>query len=96
MMSKANPPTVKTNFFLLFWGSLLMISLSIMPMLIVPEKNPHVSHRIAMFLFWSMSAALVRGFGYIPTHRIPRYLLGGWATVITALIAIILWLITNY
>lgn len=87
-----NPPSVSGfHLPLLLWGAFLMVTLSFLPFFLNKPNTETVDHTLAFLVFWSMSASLVRGFGYIPSHRLPRWLLGGWAVVLSLLVAVIWW-----
>lgn len=86
-MSEEKIPAARMCIPLFLWGVLLMFGLSFLPFVLQKTGTALADHTLAGLVFWSMSAALVRGFGYIPVHRLPRWLLGGWASAITALLA---------
>ncbi|MDO5685909.1 MAG: cyd operon YbgE family protein [Neisseria sp.] len=71
---------------LLAWGIGLMLVLSFTPFLLVDAEGK-ADHILSMLLMWSMSAAFVRGFGFIPKNRVARYVLGTFAAVASALAA---------
>lgn len=48
----------------------------------------HADHRLAMLVFWAMSAGFVRGVGFIPRHWLPRAMLSGWAASLGCLLAV--------
>lgn len=72
---------------LLIWGIVLMVVLSLAPFLLVKPQDGSADHTLSSLLMWSMSAAFVRGFGFIPQNRFARYLLGSFAVVISAVLA---------
>ncbi len=87
MVNNAHPREGKIQPVLLAWAILLMIVLSLAPFLLVRPADGKADHILSALLMWSMSAAFVRGFGFIPKNRIARYLLGSVAAVVAALIA---------
>jgi predicted membrane protein len=48
-----------------------------------------VDHRLALAIFWAMSAGFVRGVGFIPTLRIWRGLFSGWACLTALILALL-------
>lgn len=74
---------------LLAWAIILMVVLSLAPFLLVRPADGKADHMLSFLLMWSMSAAFVRGFGFIPKNRLARYLLGTLATLSSALLALI-------
>lgn len=73
---------------LLMWGIVLMIVLSLAPFLLVKSQDGSADHTLSSLLMWSMSAAFVRGFGFIPQNRFARYLLGTFAVMATTAAAL--------
>lgn len=43
------------------------------------DARGRADHTLAMLLFWAMAAGFVRGVGFVPRHRIARWLLSAWA-----------------
>lgn len=81
-----SPPTpstspAKMNLPLLLIGIAIMLVGSLFPW-IFTDGTGKAHHGIAMCLFWAMSAAIVRGVGFIPLHIVPRVLLSGWAVLV--------------
>lgn len=74
---------------LLLWGLVLMVVLSLAPFLLVKPQDGSADHTLSSLLMWSMSAAFVRGFGFIPQNRFARYLLGTFAVMATATAALV-------
>jgi len=76
----------------LLLGVGLMLGISLQPQwLTTPEGL--ADHPAAMLLMWAMSAALVRGVGFVPQHWLPRWLLGlpaMWLALLAALWRIVL------
>jgi len=56
----------------------IMLAGSIYPLMFA-DAHGQADHRLAMLLFWAMSAGLVRGVGYLPVVRLWRWLFSGWA-----------------
>lgn len=46
---------------------------------LMADAGGHADHRLAMALFWAMSAGFVRGVGFVPRHNLWRVLFSGWA-----------------
>ena len=46
---------------------------------LMADAAGHADHRLAMALFWAMSAGFVRGVGFVPRHVLWRVLFSGWA-----------------
>lgn len=46
---------------------------------VMADAAGHADHRLAMALFWAMSAGFVRGVGFVPRHLVWRWLFSGWA-----------------
>lgn len=84
-----NLPATKINFPLLLVGIAIMLVGSIFPW-IFADSQGRAHHGIAMLLFWAMSAAIVRGVGFIPRHIVPKVLFSGWAVLIGILGAAVL------
>ncbi|MBP3222100.1 MAG: hypothetical protein J6M43_08720 [Neisseriaceae bacterium] len=85
----AIPQDAKMQPVLLLWALVLMVVLSLAPFLLVKPQDGSADHTLSSLLMWSMSAAFVRGFGFIPKNRIARYLLGTVAAIATTLAALI-------
>lgn len=75
------------NLLLLLTGIFIMLTGSIYPM-IFADKNGQASHSIATALFWSMSAGLVRGVGFVPKNRFIKWLFSGYACMSGILFAL--------
>ena len=56
----------------------IMLVGSVYPLLFADAAGK-ADHGLAMALFWSMSAGLVRGVGYVPRTAVWRWLFSGWA-----------------
>ena len=46
---------------------------------LMADAAGHADHRLAMALFWAMSAGFIRGVGFVPRHVLWRVLFSGWA-----------------
>ena len=64
----------------------IMLVGSIYPLLFADAAGK-ADHGLAMALFWSMSAGLVRGVGFVPRFAIWRWLFSGWACAAGLLLA---------
>lgn len=82
-------PEVKMQPILLIWALILMVVLTFAPFLLVKPQDGSADHTLSSLLMWSMSAAFVRGFGFIPQNRFARYLLGTFAVMATATAALV-------
>lgn len=65
---------------------LIMVVGSIYPVMFADARG-HADHRLAMSLFWAMSAGLVRGVGFMPRYWLWRGLFSGWACVAALVLA---------
>jgi predicted membrane protein len=59
---------------------LVMVAGTLYPPLMADAAG-HADHRLAMALFWAMSAGFVRGVGFVPRFVPWRLLLSGWAVL---------------
>lgn len=57
---------------------IIMVGGTLYPPLMA-DATGHADHRLAMALFWAMSAGFVRGVGFVPRHVLWRVLFSGWA-----------------
>ncbi|MGD9833042.1 MAG: cyd operon YbgE family protein [Piscinibacter sp.] len=48
---------------------------------LMADATGHADHRLAMALFWAMSAGFVRGVGFVPRFLLWRLLFSGWAVL---------------
>lgn len=64
----------------------IMLVGSIYPLLF-SAADGKADHRLAMALFWAMSAGFVRGVGFVPTLWVWRLLFSGWSCVAALLLA---------
>lgn len=71
---------------LLLLGLALMLGLTIYPAALA-DSNGRADHLAALAAFWAMSAAFVRGVGFVPQHLLPRMLLGAPAVPVALLLA---------
>ncbi|WP_224079546.1 cyd operon YbgE family protein [Cupriavidus laharis] len=62
-------------------GVAVMLVVSVDPRFLI-SANPGRTHLAAALLCWAMSAALVRGVGFVPVHAAARRLLSGWASAV--------------
>ena len=63
-------------------GLLVMIGVTLMPHALTGTDGK-AHHGLAMLTLWGMSAGLVRGVGYVPTHRLARLMLSQVTCLIT-------------
>ena len=71
----------------LLLGVGLMLGISLQPQWLTTQEGL-ADHPAAMLLMWAMSAALVRGVGFVPQHWLPRGLLGLPAMALALLAAL--------
>lgn len=71
---------------LLLLGLALMLGLTIYPAALA-DSDGRADHLAALAAFWAMSAAFVRGVGFVPLHPLPRLLLGAPAVLVALLLA---------
>ncbi|GAP36761.1 cyd operon YbgE family protein [Piscinibacter sakaiensis] len=89
-MSAASPPPPSARPGIQ-WPSLaaalaIMVGGTLYPPLMADAAG-HADHRLAMALFWAMSAGFVRGVGFVPRHRAWRVLFSGGACAAALLLA---------
>lgn len=72
---------------LLLLGLALMLGLTIYPAALT-DSNGRADHLAALAAFWAMSAAFVRGVGFVPQHLLPRMLLGAPVVPVALLLAV--------
>lgn len=77
------------SFTLLLVGIGIMLIGSTFP-IIFTNAAGKADHGIAMALFWAMSAAIIRGVGYLPNITVFKWLFSGWAVVVGLGIAFLL------
>lgn len=65
----------------LFVGIAIMIVGTALPF-VMSDADGRADHGLAMALFWAMAAGFVRGVGFIPSHRIWRWLFSGWSCAV--------------
>ncbi len=53
---------------------LLLVVMTLWPA-IATDGQGRADHVLAMCMLWAMSAGFVRGVGFVPLHRVPRWLL---------------------
>ncbi|AVY92962.1 MULTISPECIES: cyd operon YbgE family protein [Microvirgula] len=72
---------------------LLLLAVSIMLVTVacpalLADHDGRADHVAALLVFWSMSAGFVRGVGFVPQARLPRWLLGTTASITALLLAV--------
>lgn len=72
---------------LLLVGLALMLGLTINPALLA-DGDGRADHLAALAAFWAMSAAFVRGVGFVPLNRLARVLLGAPAVLLALALAL--------
>lgn len=73
------------------WPSLiaaliLMVGGVVAPILFADAQG-RADHRLAMLIFWGMSAGFVRGVGFIPRQAALRWVFSGWAMLVAIALA---------
>lgn len=71
-------PENSINIFLLLVGIIIMLIGSTFPV-VFTNATGKADHGIAMALFWSMSAGIVRGVGFVPQNKLFKLIFSGWA-----------------
>jgi predicted membrane protein len=70
-------------------GLAIMLGGTLYPPLMADAAG-HADHRLAVALFWAMSAGFVHGIGFIPRNGLWRGMFSGWACAAALVIAAIL------
>ena len=84
-------PTAALHLPALFVGIAIMIAGTALPF-VMADADGRADHGLAMALFWAMAAGFVRGVGFIPRHRIWRWLFSGWSCAVAlSLFAALRW-----
>lgn len=87
----ATAPTAALHLPALFVGIAIMVVGTAFPF-VMSDAGGRADHGLAMALFWAMAAGFVRGVGFIPRHRIWRWLFSAWACVVAlSLFAALRW-----
>ncbi len=76
----ATTPAAALHVPALFVGIAIMVVGTAFPF-VMSDAGGHADHGLAMALLWAMAAGFVRGVGFIPRHRIWRWLFSVWACV---------------
>jgi predicted membrane protein len=66
---------------------LVMLGGTLYPPLMADAAG-HADHRLAMALFWAMSAGFVHGVGFVPRFVACRVLFSGWAVLAALALAL--------
>jgi predicted membrane protein len=67
-------------------GLVIMVAGTLYPPLMADAAGT-ADHRLAMALFWAMSAGFVRGVGFMPRQWVWRALFSGWSCAAALLLA---------
>ena len=87
----AAAPAASTHWPCLLAAVALMVLATVDPRLLA-HANGGADHRLASLVFLAMSAAFVRGVGFVPRARLWRALFSGWTCVLAlALAAVVRW-----
>lgn len=76
----ATTPAAALHVPALFVGIAIMVVGTAYPF-VMSDAGGRADHGLAMALFWAMAAGFVRGVGFVPRHRIWRWLFSAWACV---------------
>lgn len=68
---------------------LIMVGGTLYPPLMA-DATGRADHKLAMALFWAMSAGFVRGVGFVPRALMWRGLFSGWSCAAALLLAVAL------
>lgn len=79
-MSALVPPTPRVHLPSLAIALAVMVAGTLYPPLMTDAQG-QADHRLAMALFWAMSAGFVRGVGFVPRNPVWRWLFSGWAVL---------------
>jgi predicted membrane protein len=71
-------------------GSFLIMVVGTLYPPVMADAAGHADHRLAMALFWAMSAGFVRGVGFVPRLWVWRAIFSGWACAVALLLAAVL------
>lgn len=63
----------------------IMLAVTVRPQLL-SDAQGRADHLAATLICWGMAAGFVRGVGFIPQHRLLRWLLSGYACVAAVLL----------
>lgn len=88
LQTKAEEPT-SIALLPLSIAMIIGLGISIFPQPLI-NASGQANHAAASILLWAMSAGFVRGVGYIPKHRIWRWLFSGWACALGLVVSIYL------
>lgn len=83
MSAQVCPPPSRLNLLSLTVALIIMVGGTVYPP-VMADASGRADHGLAMALFWAMSAGFVHGVGFVPRHRVWRWLWGG-ASVAAAL-----------
>jgi predicted membrane protein len=70
-------------------GLLIMVGGTLYPLLMANTQG-RADHRLALLLFWAMSAGYVRGVGFVPRATVWRWMFSGWACAAALALAAVL------
>ncbi len=68
-------------------GLVIMVGGTVYPLLMANSAG-RADHRLAMLLFWAMSAGFIRGVGFVPRAMVWRWLFSGWACALALGLAV--------
>lgn len=86
MSSALNPAVPRVHAPSLAVALLIMVGGTLYPPLMADAAG-QADHRLALALFWAMSAGFVRGVGFVPRLWPWRVLFSGWACAAALLLA---------
>lgn len=81
-MSGLTAPTPRVRPLSLTTALAIMLAATLYPPFMADTAG-HADHRLAMAVFWAMSAGFVHGVGFVPRRAIWRWLFSGWAVLLS-------------
>jgi predicted membrane protein len=85
----ASPAAPRTQWPGLAVALVIMVAGTLYPPLMADAAGK-ADHKLAMALFWAMSAGFVRGVGFVPRLWVWRALFSGWSCAAALLLAAVL------
>lgn len=89
MMAEACTQPSRLNLLSLAVALFIMVGGTVYPP-VMADASGRVDHGLALALFWAMSAGFVHGVGFVPRHRVWRWLWGGLSVVTALGVAVVL------
>ncbi len=89
MMAEACTQPSRLNLLSLAVALFIMVGGTVYPP-VMADASGRADHGLALALFWAMSAGFVHGVGFVPRHRVWRWLWGGLSVVTALGVAVVL------